>query len=87
MRYCPGLAKKPTKAPSEKASDDKADDKPKDPFAPPYVPSLYVAEDTIKEDEDDTGDSFVVLVSRALVHAVEDAIVASVATLHRAELR
>lgn len=37
--------------------------KKKDPFAPPYEPELLVAEDTVKEDEQDRGESFVILVS------------------------
>lgn len=35
----------------------------KDPFSPPYVPELFVAEDTVKEEEDDEeGEAFVILV-------------------------
>ena len=59
LRYCPGLAKKPTSTPK----DDSETDKPRDVFAPPYQSLLYVAEDTVKEDADDEGEQFVVLVS------------------------
>lgn len=34
----------------------------KNPFEPPYVPSLLVAEDLVKEDDEDEGQAFVVLV-------------------------
>jgi hypothetical protein len=64
VRYAPALAKKPTK------SDGEKQDKPQDPFAPPYQPDLFVAEDTVKEDEDDQGEVFAVLVSRAVSLAV-----------------
>lgn len=62
VRFCPALAKKPT---SDEAKDEADTDKPKpvDVFAPPYQPLLYVAEDTIKEDDDDEGEQFVVLVT------------------------
>lgn len=56
IRCALALAKKP----SEK---DSAPAQKKDPFAPPYEAELLVAEDTVKEDEQDGGESFVVLVS------------------------
>lgn len=55
----PGLAKKPQ---GDDKQDRKEDAAPSDPFAPPYVEELFVAEDTVKEDEQDAGEGFVVLV-------------------------
>ncbi|GAA5899545.1 uncharacterized protein JCM6883_005256 [Sporobolomyces salmoneus] len=62
VRFAPALAKKPTKSDGEKAQE-----KPKDPFAPPYQPDLFVAEDTVKEDEDDRGEEFAVLLNKFCV--------------------
>ncbi|GAA6012630.1 hypothetical protein JCM11491_005460 [Sporobolomyces phaffii] len=61
VRYAPALAHKPNKA------DGDAGDKPRDPFAPPYQPDLFVAEDVVKEDEHDQGESFVVLLNKFCV--------------------
>jgi ATP adenylyltransferase len=61
VRLAPALGKKPTKDDGEK---DEKEEKPADPFAPPYIPDLFVAENTVKEDEDDAGEGFVVLVRR-----------------------
>ncbi|GAA5857249.1 hypothetical protein JCM8547_009397 [Rhodosporidiobolus lusitaniae] len=66
VRFAPALAKKPTKDDGEKKKDD-ASSPPPDPFAPPYIPDLYVAEDTVKEDEEDAGDQFVVLLNKFCV--------------------
>ncbi|GAA5844616.1 hypothetical protein JCM3766R1_002683 [Sporobolomyces carnicolor] len=61
VRFAPALAQKPTKSDSEKQA------KPQDPFAPPYQPDLFVAEDVVKEDQDDEGESFVVLLNKFCV--------------------
>ncbi|GAA5877143.1 hypothetical protein JCM16303_006181 [Sporobolomyces ruberrimus] len=61
VRYAPALAKKPTKSDAEKQ------EKPQDPFAPPYQQDLFVAEDTVKEDEDDRGEGFAVLLNKFCV--------------------
>ncbi|GAA5991750.1 hypothetical protein JCM5350_000595 [Sporobolomyces pararoseus] len=61
VRFAPALAKKPTK------SDGDKQEKPADPFAPPYQPDLFVAEDTVKEDEDDRGEEFAVLLNKFCV--------------------
>lgn len=72
MRFAPALAQKPTKSDSEKQA------KPQDPFAPPYQPDLFVAEDVVKEDQDDQGECFVVLVrERSLGSIVSEAHVGS----------
>lgn len=58
LRLITTLAKKPV------LGDVPVDEEQKDPFSPPYVPDLYVAEDTVRDpdDQDDQGESFVVLV-------------------------
>ena len=61
VRFAPALAKKPTKQDGEKEEE-----KPTDPFAPPYQQDLFVAEDTVKEEGDDQGETFAVLVSSTL---------------------
>lgn len=60
----PGLAKKPQGDGGKKSAGEEknGDERPADPFAPPYVEELFVAEETVKEDEDDSGEAFVVLV-------------------------
>ncbi|GAA6059060.1 hypothetical protein JCM10212_002031 [Sporobolomyces blumeae] len=62
VRFAPALAKKPTKDDGERK-----DENPVDPFAPPYQQDLFVAEDTVKEDEDDNGDAFAVLLNKFCV--------------------
>ena len=63
VRLVPGLAKKPQGEGHSADSDRKKEDAaPSDPFAPPYIEELFVAEETVKEDENDAGETFVVLV-------------------------
>jgi ATP adenylyltransferase len=63
VRLVPGLAKKPQGEGHSADSDRKKEDAaPSDPFAPPYIEELFVTEETVKEDEDDAGETFVVLV-------------------------
>lgn len=66
LRLVEGLNHKPTpQAPALSTTTEAkvvAETAKKDPFEPPYVPSLLVAEDIVKEDEDDEGQAFVVLV-------------------------
>ena len=64
VRYAPVLANKPTadKGPSSTASTADDSSKPADPFAPPYQQDLFVAEETVKEDDSDSGEGFAVLV-------------------------
>lgn len=63
VRLVPGLAKKPQGEGHSADSDRKKEHAaPSDPFAPPYIEELFVAEETVKEDEHDAGESFVVLV-------------------------
>ena len=63
MRLVPGLAKKPQGEGHSADSDRKKEDAaPSDPFAPPYIEELCVTEETVKEDEHDAGETFVVLV-------------------------
>ncbi|GAA5913945.1 hypothetical protein JCM8208_007007 [Rhodotorula glutinis] len=63
VRYAPALAKKPT---ADKAAASTAS-KPVDPFAPPYQQDLFVAEEIVKEDDDDSGEGFVVLLNKFCV--------------------
>ncbi|GAA5870189.1 hypothetical protein JCM3774_002616 [Rhodotorula dairenensis] len=64
VRLVPGLAKKPQ---GDDKKDRKEDAAPSDPFAPPYIEELFVAEEIVKEDEDDAGESFVVLLNKFCV--------------------
>ncbi|GAA6047310.1 hypothetical protein JCM3770_001880 [Rhodotorula araucariae] len=65
VRFAPALAKKPE---AERKDDlGTKDDKPVDPFAPPYQQDLYVAEETVQEDDDDAGEGFVVLLNKFCV--------------------
>ncbi|GAA5921871.1 hypothetical protein JCM1841_000953 [Sporobolomyces salmonicolor] len=63
VRFVPALAKKPTRSDAEA----KKESKPIDPFEPPYQQDLFVAEDTVKEDGDEHGESFVVLLNKFCV--------------------
>ncbi|GAA5869674.1 hypothetical protein JCM1840_000554 [Sporobolomyces johnsonii] len=63
VRYVPALAKKPTRSDTE----EKKENKPIDPFEPPYQQDLFVAEDTVKEDGDEEGESFAVLLNKFCV--------------------
>ncbi|POY71973.1 hypothetical protein BMF94_4982 [Rhodotorula taiwanensis] len=69
VRYVPGLAKKPQGDGGKKSAGEEknGDERPADPFAPPYVEELFVAEETVKEDEDDSGEAFVVLLNKFCV--------------------
>ncbi|KPV78423.1 uncharacterized protein RHOBADRAFT_40970 [Rhodotorula graminis WP1] len=68
VRYAPALAKKPTANKDSGSTASTADDsKPVDPFAPPYQQDLLVAEETVKEDDDDAGEGFVVLLNKFCV--------------------
>ncbi|GAA5923118.1 uncharacterized protein JCM15063_003539 [Sporobolomyces koalae] len=61
VRFAPALAKKPTK---ENQSEAVA---PTDPFAPPYQDDLFVAEDTLREDDNNAGEAFAVLLNKFCV--------------------
>ncbi|KWU45446.1 ATP adenylyltransferase [Rhodotorula sp. JG-1b] len=68
VRLVPGLAKKPQGEGHSADSDRKKEDAaPSDPFAPPYIEELFVAEETVKEDENDAGETFVVLLNKFCV--------------------
>ncbi|TKA54614.1 hypothetical protein B0A53_03021 [Rhodotorula sp. CCFEE 5036] len=68
VRLVPGLAKKPQGEGHSADSDRKKEDAaPSDPFAPPYIEELFVTEETVKEDEDDAGETFVVLLNKFCV--------------------
>ncbi|GAA5980215.1 hypothetical protein JCM10908_001577 [Rhodotorula pacifica] len=69
VRLVPGLGKKPQGEGHPKADkDDGKKDEPRaDPFAPPYIEELFVTEETVKEDEDDSGEAFVVLLNKFCV--------------------
>ncbi|KAK4057618.1 bifunctional AP-4-A phosphorylase/ADP sulfurylase [Microbotryomycetes sp. JL221] len=64
------LQKKPTLADSNKDSNDQrrpTESKP-DPFSPPYPEGMFVTEDSVYEDEEDTiGEKFVVLLNKFCV--------------------
>ncbi|GJN91661.1 hypothetical protein Rhopal_004684-T1 [Rhodotorula paludigena] len=64
VRFAPALAKKPQR---KEGDQDKKQDAPPDPFAPPYQSGLFVAEDTVKEDEHDSGEGFAVLLNKFCV--------------------
>ncbi|GAA5832239.1 hypothetical protein JCM11251_004289 [Rhodosporidiobolus azoricus] len=66
VRFAPALAKKPVKEPKE-SEEGKGQKKDLDPFAPPYQPDLFVVEDTVKEDAQDGGEAFVVLLNKFCV--------------------
>ncbi|BGP12790.1 hypothetical protein JCM10213_007304 [Rhodosporidiobolus nylandii] len=62
VRFAPALAKKPL--PKEGEAGKQQDD---DPLKYPGQPGLYVAEDVVKEDEQDAGEAFVVMLNKFCV--------------------
>ncbi|BGP36766.1 bifunctional AP-4-A phosphorylase/ADP sulfurylase [Rhodotorula kratochvilovae] len=69
VRFAPALAKKPEAERKDEAGakEQPKDDKAVDPFAPPYQQDLFVAEETVQEDDDDAGEGFVVLLNKFCV--------------------
>ncbi|GAA5887477.1 hypothetical protein JCM6882_001422 [Rhodosporidiobolus microsporus] len=67
VRYAPALAKKPSNEPKKEDEGKEESKEFFDPFAPPYQPDLFVTEEAVKEDAQDAGEGFVVLLNKFCV--------------------